>query len=149
MTQTDLFYPYSAELELACMALFDANCPQFFAPNERDEYQCFLKSQPVGYQVCLLNDEVVGAFGLLKHNQDYAINWIMLSPKTQGSGVGKQVMKHVIATAIAQGIENISIAASHLSAPFFARFGAVAVNEIEHGWGQGMHRIDMVLNIEP
>ncbi|MGB1298941.1 MAG: hypothetical protein ACPG8A_11730, partial [Psychrobium sp.] len=61
---------------------------------------------------------------------------------------GKQVMEHVITTAVDQGIDKISIAASHLSAPFFARFGAVAVNEIEHGWGQGMHRIDMVLNIE-
>jgi len=149
MTQSNLFYPYRSKLELSCMALFDANCPQFFAPNERDDYLDFLKSQPIGYQVCLLNDEVVGAFGLLKHNQEYAINWIMLSPKTQGSGVGKQVMEHIIATAVDQGIDRISIAASHLSAPFFARFGAVTVNEIEHGWGQGMHRIDMVLNIEP
>ena len=148
MTQSKLFHSYNPELELACMALFDANCPQFFAPNERDDYLDFLKSQPVGYQVCLLNDEVVGAFGLLKHNQEYAINWIMLSPKTQGSGIGKQVMEHVIASSVDQGIDRISIAASHLSAPFFAKFGAVAVNEIEHGWGQDMHRIDMVLNIE-
>ena len=148
MTQSNLFFSYSPKFELACMALFDANCPQFFAPNERDDYLDFLKSQPVGYQVCLLNDEVVGAFGLLKYNQEYAINWIMLSPKTQGSGIGKQVMEHVIATAVAKSIDRISIAASHLSAPFFAKFGAVAVNEIEHGWGQDMHRIDMVLNIE-
>jgi len=131
------------------MALFDANCPQFFAPNERDDYLSFLKSQPIGYQVCLSNDEVVGAFGLLKHNQEYAINWIMLSPKTQGSGIGKQVMEHVITTAVAKSIDKISIAASHLSAPFFATFGAITVHEIEHGWGKDMHRIDMVLNIEP
>ena len=77
MTQSN-FFPYNPELESACMALFDANCPQFFAPNERDDYLSFLKSQPIGYQVCLSNDEVVGAFGLLKHNQEYAIIWIML-----------------------------------------------------------------------
>lgn len=148
MTQSN-FFPYNPELKSACMALFDANCPQFFAPNERDDYLSFLKSQPIGYQVCLSNDEVVGAFGLLKHNQEYAINWIMLSPKTQGSGIGKQVMEHVITTAVAKSIDKISIAASHLSAPFFATFGAITVHEIEHGWGKDMHRIDMVLNIEP
>lgn len=39
----------------------------------------------------------------------------------------------------------IDIAASHLSAPFFATFGAKKVAEIKHGWGLDMHRIDMEL----
>ena len=58
-------------------------------------------------------------------------------------------MEHVITTAVAKSIDKISIAASHLSVPFFATFGAITVHEIEHGWGKDMHRIDMVLNIEP
>ena len=39
----------------------------------------------------------------------------------------------------------VSIAASHKSAPFFARFGARIVETTPDGWGPGMHRVDMEL----
>jgi hypothetical protein len=42
---------------------------------------------------------------------------------------------------------SIRIAASHRSAPFFARFGAETVRETPDGWGPGMHRIDMELTV--
>ena len=39
----------------------------------------------------------------------------------------------------------IDIAASHLSAPFFEKFGAKTIKEITDGWGLDMHRVDMEL----
>ncbi|CCQ10838.1 hypothetical protein PALB_17120 [Pseudoalteromonas luteoviolacea B = ATCC 29581] len=39
----------------------------------------------------------------------------------------------------------IDIAASHLSAPFFEKFGEKTIKEITDGWGLDMHRVDMEL----
>jgi hypothetical protein len=46
------------------------------------------------------------------------------------------------------GCVAIDIAASHLSAPFFTRFGAKEVRCTKDGWGAGMHRVDMLLPLE-
>ncbi|MGB1298170.1 MAG: GNAT family N-acetyltransferase, partial [Psychrobium sp.] len=87
--------------------------------------------------------------GLLKQDDDsYALNWILLSPSAQGIGLGRQIMAHVVQAASDKCISEISIAASHLSAPFFAKFGAKVIEEITDGWGEGMHRLDMILSID-
>ncbi|MCG7530001.1 GNAT family N-acetyltransferase [Psychrobium sp. MM17-31] len=149
MTHTAAFIPYTPEHQDACLALFDENCPQFFAPNERDDYRGFLDQQYDGYCVCELESKVVGAFGLLKQDDSsHALNWILLSPTAQGIGLGKQIMAQVVQTARDQRISEISIAASHLSAPFFAKFAAKVIKETPNGWGGGMHRVDMILHVK-
>ena len=50
--------------------------------------------------------------------------------------------------AKAAGKQVIDIAASHLSAPFFARFGANEVSFTREGWGPAMHRVDMELALK-
>ena len=37
---------------MTCLDIFDANCPEFFAPNERQEYENFLNCDSKGYEVC-------------------------------------------------------------------------------------------------
>ena len=44
-----------------------------------------------------------------------------------------------------KGVVAIDIAASHLSAPSFGKYGAKALRTIRNGWGSNMHRIDMEL----
>ena len=95
--------------------------------------------------VCLMK-QLLAQFGLLGDEPDYQhINWILISPKSQGLGIGAQFMKRAITAGQANHLKHIKIAASHLSAPFFAKFGAIKVSEQAHGWGQNMHRIDMEL----
>jgi len=134
-----------ADLE-SCLGLFDANCPEFFAPNERDHYADFLQASPDGYELCVVNDRVVGAFGLIGGDtRRRSLNWIMLDPQSQGLGVGSAIMDRVAKLGTAAGLELVNIAASHKSAPFFARFGAVTATMTQDGWGPGMHRVDMEL----
>jgi GNAT superfamily N-acetyltransferase len=108
------------------------------------DYEDFLATVPKSYELCLIDDEVAGAFGLI--GTDTArrrLNWIMLDPRNQGLGVGRAIMNYVAALAVADGIPVVDIAASQMSAPFFARFGAVTVNVTDNGWGPGMNRVDM------
>ena len=140
------FRPFNTHDLPACLALFDENCPEFFAPNERDDYQAFLNGDVQGYEVCRVGDRIVGAFGLLPGSTGrMALRWILLSPNVQGQGIGSTMMNHVVMSLRAKGGGILEIAASHKSAPFFARFGAREILTTPHGFGPDMHRVDMEL----
>ncbi len=142
------FRPYERTDLTACLALFDANCPQYFAPNERTDYAEFLQVRTEHYIVCLIERCVVGAFGIYPIDQrNAALHWILLSPSTQGRGLGTAIMNRVIAQMRRNGHSSLNISASHRSAPFFARFGAQEISTVPHGWGPDMHRVEMLLEI--
>lgn len=56
---------YRADDREACLALFDENCPAFFAANERADYAEFLDTQQREYEVCLKANVIAGSFGLM------------------------------------------------------------------------------------
>lgn len=144
------FTPYSCEDRDTCLGLFDANCPVFFSPNERTDYLRFLDTAPGGYELCLVDGVVAGAFGLMGHDATRRrLNWIMLNPQFQGLGAGRAIMQRVATLAALEGIHLVDIAASHMSAPFFTRFGAITLTVTNNGWGPRMHRVDMELPLVP
>lgn len=148
MTNALTFSRYSIDDKKACLEIFDSNCPEYFSPNERDEYSNFLDGCPANYEICRNSDQLVGAFGLIDVSEESAaLNWVLLATESQGQGIGSTIMARVIESAQKTGISVVSIAASHKSAPFFARFGATSVKMTEDGWGPGMHRVDMVLSL--
>jgi len=142
------FQPYTPSHRQACLALFDANCPEFFAPNEREDYEVFL-SGPLAedYEVCLRGGAVVAAYGLegKQAAKRVEVRWILVDPAAQGEGLGRAMMERLSEKARARGVEVLEIGASHRSAPFFAHFGAIEVGRTADGWGPGMHRVDMEL----
>jgi len=130
------------------MGIFDANCPEFFAPNERQEYEEFLEGVSGDYEVCEVDGTVLGAFGLFVDGESVkTLNWILLDPQSQGIGVGSRIMERVIQLSRTSQTKMVKIAASHKSAPFFARFGATTTSSTRNGWGPGMDRVDMELSI--
>lgn len=143
-----IFRPYASADRSVCLGLFDASCPEYFAPNERIDYAEFLDANPFGYELCLTEDKVAGAFGLSEHGlQQKSLNWILLNPHSQGLGIGSVIMSRISAVALDSGASLINIAASHKSSPFFAKFGAIEIAHIDNGWGSGMHRVDMELRL--
>lgn len=144
-----VFLKYSQEKKAACLSLFDLNCPEYFAPNERSDYEDFLNSIPDDYELCERDGELVGAFGVSRGGSGTAgLEWIMLNPSAQGGGLGTAIMQRVIEQARRLGTGKLLIATSHKAHEFFEKMGAVAVSEVENGWGPGMHRIDMELVID-
>ena len=139
------FKAYDLGYREACLALFDVNCPAFFAPNERADYARFLHGADTLYRLAEADDNIVGAFGVFGDADAAHLNWIMVDPRCQGMGIGRAIMAEATIRARALGAGTMKIAASHLSAPFFARFGAVPRLHTQDGWGPGMHRIDMAL----
>lgn len=146
MSPPPTFRPYRAADQPACLDLFDANCPAFFASGERSGYVEFLGAVPEGYEVCLDGVRIVGAYGIRPHAPDEAvIRWILIAPDLQGRGIGAVMMTRALTNARATNIRVLHMAASHKSAPFFARFGARATATVPNGWGPDLHRVDMEL----
>jgi len=143
-----IFRSYCSTDFQACTDIFDANCPEFFAPNERQEYEEFLKDVSQAYDVCEVDGQVLGAFGLFDDGtNEKRLNWILLDPQSQGIGIGLKIMERVLHLGRKTRTKSVNIAASQKSAPFFAKFGATITTITENGWGPGMHRVDMVLPI--
>jgi ribosomal protein S18 acetylase RimI-like enzyme len=140
------FRAYSAKDHDACLAVFDANCPEYFAPNEREDYVQFLTTNPAGYVVCVLESMIIGSYGtwVEADGRRGHISWIMIDPAGQGRSVGSNMMKQAYAAFKSAGVYEVEIAASQKSAPFFARFGAVENKRITEGWGPGLDRVNMV-----
>lgn len=139
-----IFRAFRQSDEDHCLRLFDANCPEYFAPRERDEYAAFLSTAPPQYRVCVEGARLIGAFGLLPEGPgEGRLNWILIDTASQGTGLGSAMMAEVDRTARTGLMHTVHIAASHRSAPFFKRFGASPERETRDGWGPGMHRIDM------
>ena len=142
------FRPYRSDDLAHCLALFDANCPTYFAPNERLDYQHFLRASPVGYEVCLLDNQVVGGFGVFDDDDGQkVIRWILLSPSTQGKGIGSDMMRRAVRQCRDSAARRLKIATSPRAQSFFARFGAMALATIPDGWGPGMDRVDMEIRL--
>lgn len=139
------FLPYEPAHRDACLAIFDQNSPEFFAPNERSDYAAFLDQSGDDYCVALQDGRVVGGYAMcLAGKGVMSLRWILIARETQGRGIG-----HVIMTRALNGARKLkaklAIAASHKSAPFFAKFGAKEIKTTQNGWGPGMHRVDMEL----
>lgn len=142
------FEPYKSRHRQACIGLFEANCPEYFLPNEFDDYAAFLDGVPGYYELCLDASGVVGAYGLAIDDASRGrVCWIMIDPAVQGHGIGTSIMERVVRVARERDLSVIEIAASHKSAPFFAKFRAQALSTTKDGWGPGMDRVDMLLEI--
>ena len=132
----------------AVLSIFDKNCPEYFAPNERDDLIKFMDQYANGYRVCVHEDTIVGAFGLYeKDDKDSRLQWILLDPAVQGIGAGSQIMQDVFKQANEKNIKTIQIATSHVSFKFFEKHGAKIISEVENGWGPGMHQVHMEIQL--
>lgn len=142
------FKTYEARDKNACLSLFDANCPEYFAPNERAEYEEFLDDIPTDYLLCVTDDQIVGVFGIFpKQAGECHLNWIMLSPNAQGMGIGTKIMDKAFKQAKYLDAHIIHIATSQVAYKFFEKFGAATVKKTKNGWGPDMDKIEMELRL--
>ena len=143
---TVVMRPYAVSDQRDCLALFDENCPEYFDPGERADYVEFLDERPADYEVCLQGRSIVGAFGVgARAEGGLGLRWILIAPAAQGQGVGTAMMERALEVCRASGEAALHIAASQKSAPFFARFGARAIETTAQGWGPDLDRVEMVL----
>lgn len=131
--------------------MFDENCPQYFAPNERKDFLEYLSDYGSEYIIYEQDRQIKCAFGLNLDTsvKTASIRWIMVTRGSHQQCLGKVMMQHAIERAKTYPeIQAIAISASQHSAPFFAKWGAVTQNTLENGWGPEIHRVGMLLPLK-
>ena len=75
------------------------------------------------------------------------IDWIMVDPSHQSMGVGDAMVKRAFDLFNKHSVKELTVATSQHANRFFERYGLVEISTTLHGWGKGMHRIDMVMSL--
>ena len=138
------FKDYSMESYNDCIELFDLNCPEFFAPIEKNDYIEFLNQTKEGYVTIHHDSILIGAYGVHKTSSESASqSWTLIHPKYQNQGIGRLIMERVFSYLESNQLDNLFLSTSQQTEVFFLKFGAIRIDYIENGWDEGLHRIEM------
>lgn len=147
--------PYASTDLLACLAVFDGNVPDFFAPAERAEFQAHLRALPEpapDYLVLTHAGGVVGCGGVSLGGQhgDARLVWGMVAPEWHGRGLGHRLLQErlVLARGFA-GLRTVSLSTSQHTRGFYERAGFILTGVVPDGFGAGLDQCDMVLTLLP
>ena len=149
MKKQNLIYKeYTTSNYQNCLELFELNCPSFFAKEEREDYQKFLKSNNDLYLLGYKDNIFVCCFGITDQPKEIcSISWIMVHPNFHHGGYGSEMISYILDYAKNKGKERILIATSQHASSFFKKYGAKQLNYIKDGWGIGMDKIDMQITL--
>ena len=132
--------PYVVSDQIQVMAVLDANIPQYFAPEEREEFVKYLSEEREDYFVVQYNNQVVGAGGV-NYFPDTAtarISWDFLLPQCQGKGLGGQLLQHRVQHIRSQPQYKTIIVRTSQHAFRFYQKGGFAVQTVEKDyWAPG------------
>lgn len=130
----------------ACLALFDSNVPEFFAPHERAEFEQWL-NDPGEYFVLEDGGKVVACGGVwldpARPQRSAGLSWGMVARDVHRRGYGSRLLAFRLARLWALGAAEVHLDTSQHSAPFFARHGFQEVRRVADGFGPGLDRVDM------
>jgi len=137
----------------ACLAIFDSNCPKYLDPSERADFEGFLKNHaiPTGYLVLENTGGIVGCGGISLDTQSNTgwFCWGLVDQRFHKQGIGRLLTQARIDHAkTSTAIERLLLDTSQLTVGFYEKFGFRTVKVIKDGYGPGLDRHDMELQIK-
>ena len=143
------FRPYTPDDRAACVALFAANTPHWFAPHEQEQYESFLDDAPGSYFLMIEdNGEIAGAGGIeIESTRSVAwLTWGMVDSTRHGQGLGKTLLEYRLEQLRANlNVHRVCIDSSQHTAPFYEKYGFTTQRIIPDGYAKGLHRHEMEL----
>lgn len=145
------YEPYTPSRRAACLGLFDANTPRFFAASERPDFEHFLDHYTSAwhFETGVLDGDVVSCGGYrVDATGTAALAWGMVAPERHGRGIGR-MMTHSRLDAASRhpGVTRIILDTSQHTQGFYARLGFEPMSVTRDGYGPGLDRWDMVLTL--
>lgn len=138
---------YSLRDKAACLTLFDSNVPQYFMPNERNEFIQWLdKTDRAAYYVMIQKEEIVACGGIYVDwdRQATGLAWGMVHHSRHKQGLGKVLTIHRLETMNEQfpGLDQY-LETSQLTEAFYLKFGFETIERIKDGFGPGLDNCKM------
>ena len=145
---------YRSEDFDACLAIFDSNTPAFFAPEERPEYRSFLMEmspETTSYLVLEREGRLIGCGGLSidTSKRQARFEWGMIVRTSHSEGLGTHLAQARLDVARARlDVVEVGLETSQLTRGFYERFGFSVIKITPDGFGPGLDRCDMILQVQ-
>ncbi|MBO9740136.1 GNAT family N-acetyltransferase [Xanthomonas axonopodis pv. begoniae] len=148
----DTIRNYRPEDFSACLALFDGNVPAFFSAEERPDFVRFLTHHAAAwhYQIIERAGEVIACAGysISTDGTTASLGWGMVHPTLHRQGLGTMLLlARLEALRLSPNIEQVVLDTSQHTQAFYARFGFVVKQVVPDGYGAGLDRWDMALDL--
>jgi hypothetical protein len=141
---------YAVEDRTACLALFDSNSPEFFAPDERAEYVAFLDRLPCRYLVMTASQQQViaaGGYYLTEEPGLGALAWGVVARSWHHRGVGRELLGVRLSHLRAGGALAARVRTSQRTRKFFERSGFHLVRVVESGFAPAIDLVELRLHL--
>lgn len=142
----------------ACMEMFLTNVPKYFTLEEVDEYERFLSKLDDStvtdnpfYYVMELDNRPIGCGGFGKKNgidgiPSITFVWGMVDKAYHKKGFGEELLRFRLSEIKVQFPNwKVILDTTQFSYTFFEKYGFKTLKITENGYGEGMHRYDMIL----
>ncbi|KQQ36309.1 hypothetical protein ASF61_07280 [Duganella sp. Leaf126] len=149
---TDVIRPYTPSDLAACLSIFDGNTPEFFSPCEREEFEVFLTTHAVAwnFQVIERDGKLVACGGHALDLRTGCANfcWGMVEQGLHGTGLGTMLtVARLTAIRDTAGVVSVCLDTSQHTQGFYAHFGFRHARTVVDGYGPGLDRWEMVLDL--
>ena len=143
---------YSSSDYAACLRIFDANVPRFFRVEEQGGYAEFLANLPGPYLVLIDSPHTVvacGGYAVAEGSSVADLCWGMVDQEHHGRGLG-----HVLAELRIErirgdpGVAAIALNTSQHTVSFYERLGFRTIKVEPDGYALGLHRHDMLMELQ-
>lgn len=144
--------PYAPTDRDSCLALFDSNTPDNFAPQERADFEAWLDGEPEHYVVLEHEGTVVacGGFALPEPGStDARLTWGMVGRLWHRQGLGRFLLMYRMRELgkTAAVVQTVSLETTQHAAPFFASQGFRVEHSVKDGYAPGLDKLEMVRKI--
>lgn len=134
----------------ACLALFDGNVPDFFAPAERVPFATFLDRHAAewAFQVVERDGRLVACGGhrVAADGATADFCWGMVDRAQHRTGLGSLLTDaRLRAARSTPGVTQVRLDTSQRTRAFYERFGFVVAQVVPNGYAPGLDRVDMLL----
>ncbi len=146
------FRPYVPADAPACLELFGSNCPPYFHPSERADYEQFLgdPADRGDYWVMKRGGRVIGCGGVwVSPEGQGGLSWGMVRRDLHGQGLGTRLTGFRLERLRARpGVRQIRLDTSQHTEAFYARLGFVVTQRSADGFAPGIDEVKMVLELD-
>ncbi len=133
----------------ACLEILEGNTPEFFVPEDRDDFSEFLDNLPGPYFVIEEQGTIIACGGWAMDAENVAaLTWGMVRRNLHRRGIGRDLLRYRLKTIRDDGrAKLVRIRTVQLVQGFFAREGFAVVDVVPNGFGAGLNRVTMDLQL--
>ena len=145
--------PYEVSDKDACLRIFDENTPQYFLPNERQDFSTYLDEQ-TGCHFVVENEGgaliACGGYATGWPDEGSAtLCWGMVGKDWHGLGVGRLLLiLRLAALCQVPEIKMVRMDTSQRSVGFFMKWGFKTFRITRDHYGPNLHRYEMRLSLD-